>query len=574
MSAFGDSKRFERALPNFGAYAARSASTASPRSASQRSASPRSASQRSASSRSASPRSASPRSASPPRVSKPESPGDNEPPRKKRSHCPDGALSRGKPTFRRYISKVLHESGLKISGQGIGLLNKLVESIADDIWKTAILITQKNNRKTVGHRDASTAAVILVSRNLMQTFTPYVNKHLENYAVEARGDKSHPVTRSDRAKLNFSVGRVERLARAKHLRSHQRISNTCAVYVSTILEFITGEIIKEAEVVMQTTSKRILTARHFLLGISNNADLKCLVQSYNIINAGVVPDQLPVPRKARKSKTQSGGLVQPDEDSSCSEDDYSSDSDGHQQHGGDEYPPNITKAGIVRLMRRAGVERVGNMHNVSDDGAMTTYETSLSIVNDTLGLLLKATIAMLNHKKLKTIRVREVEDAIEILNSLKQSDVFKINLQGNCLSDINVKHTKHNRSPKSKSQNADGQVDDEPADDLVADGAPKRKYKSKPGVKARRDIRRYQNTVELLLQPTGFARAIRSECDDHNPDTRHSATALRFIQSIVENYLVGIFQDAKKLAVHANRKTLLAKDIVLTQRSSGIGSCA
>ena len=428
----------------------------------------------------------------------------------------------------------------------MGLLNKLVESIADDVWKTAILITQKNNRKTVSSRDANTATTILFTRKLMAQFTPYVQERLAQYVATSRGEKSHPVTRSDRAQLLFSVGRVERLARAKHLRSHQRISSTCAVYVSSVLEFITKAIIKESEAVMQTTNKKILTPRHFLLGIAKNADLGCLVQNYNIINAGVVPTHA-------ASRGQSGGASANEDDGDDEYDDVCN--DGEQQGGA--YPPNVTKAGIVRLMRRAGVERVGNMNS-------GTYETSMSIIDDALGLLLKATIAMLNHRRLKTIRVREVVDAIEILNELKQAEVFKINLQGNCLSDINVKHAKPNRSPRAKSQDAADE-------DLVADSAPKRK--SKPGVKARRDIKRYQNTVELLLQPTGFSRAIRYECDAHNSDTRHSATALRFIQSIVENYLVGIFQDANKLAAHAKRKTLLVKDILLTQRSNDLGMC-
>jgi histone H3/H4 len=483
-------------------------------------------------------------------VSPKRSPGSHdgsEPPRKKRPHCADGTLSSGKPIFRRYISQVLHGTDSKISGQGMGLLNKLVESIADDVWKTAILITQKNNRKTVGSRDANTATTILFTRKLMAQFNPFVKERLDQYVATSRGEKSHPVTRSDRAQLLFSVGRVERLARSKHLRSHQRISSTCAVYVSSVLEFITKEIIKESEAVMQTTNKKILTPRHFLLGIANNADLGCLVQNYNIINAGVVPTHA-------ASRGQSGGASANDEDDGY---EYDECNDGEQHGGKDGYPPNVTKAGIVRLMRRAGVERVGNMNS-------GTYETSLSIIDDALGLLLKATIAMLNHRRLKTIRVREVVDAIEILNELKQAEVFKINLQGNCLSDINVKHAKPNRSPRAKSQDA-------AEADLVADSAPKRK--SKPGVKARRDIKRYQNTVELLLQPTGFSRAIRYECDAHNSDTRHSATALRFIQSIVENYLVGIFQDANKLAAHAKRKTLLVKDILLTQRSNDLGMC-
>jgi histone H3/H4 len=489
-------------------------------------------------------------------------------PRKVKSICHE----RHKPLFRRYIAKILQEKQTKISGHGMSLLNKLVESIADDIWKTAILITQKSNRKTVGTKDANTAVKILFTQNLFESVSPYANEHLDSYVEDTPSDAdgsikgSKHVSRSSRALLTFPVGRVERIAREKHLRRNQRISNSCAVYISAVLEFVTNAIVYESEQILNVKGQKVLTPRHFLFGVSNNPDLKCLVQNYNIINAGIVPTpqlSASASTKAKKAKLQLGGDNEPLRPTSprmspkFDDSEDSDDPDDIAQEGGyEDIREDITKPGVVRLMRRAGVLRVGG----------ETYETTLSIIDDTLSVLLKATTALSKHKNLKTVRVTEVEDAIEILNLVRHSEVFKPNMQGQCMSDMSANSSVRNRSPKSKS-----------AGDDESEMVEANKRKAKPGVKVKRDIKMYQNTTDLLLQRTGFARAVRiteQTLNRHESsfDTRYGATALRLLQSIVENYLVGIFQEANKAADHANRKTLQVKDLVLAQFASGMCS--
>jgi len=172
------------------------------------------------------------------------------------------------------------------------------------------------------------------------------------------------------------------------------------------------------------------------------------------------------------------------------------------------------------------------------------------------------------HKNLSTVRVTEVEDAIEILNAVKRTEVFKINLQGQCLSDMSATKS-HHRSPKSKSADAgDASAPSSPRAELVA-ASPKRR--SKPGAKARREVKALQHTTDLLLQPTGFARVIRSTADAET--FRFGVTALRLLQSIVENYLVGIFKDAHVIASHAKRVTLTEPDMLLAQRTNGRDAC-
>jgi len=468
----------------------------------------------------------------------------------------------------------------------MGLLNKLVESIADDLWKTAILITQRSNRKTVGHRDAQTATRIFFTRSFYQevsdTVDPRVNEYIHSVKTSSGRqtvDRKHAISRNERAGLVFPVGRVERIARSKHLRIHQRISSTCAVYITAVLEHVANTVILASQASMELSEKRILTPRHFLVGISDHPSLKCVVQNYNIINAGVVPSAHTAIEKPRRKRSQTGGNDEYDEPE-CEyneefeggyddefeggyDDEYDDGRNGaYETSGGyvyDGIQHDITKPGVIRLMRRAGVQRVGS----------GTYETSLSIIHGALEMLLKATTAMTVHKRLSTVRAREVEDAIAILNEVSQVEIFKTNLQGPCLSDMSV--TKRNRSPKSKASASNEE------DGLVEDAPKRHKRPAKPGAKALRDIRHYQETSELLLQPTGFSKAIRQTGNVDVPvgqERRYGSAALRLLQSIVENYLVGILQEANLAAAHAKRKTISEQDIWMVQRANQLAICA
>jgi histone H3/H4 len=497
---------------------------------------------------------------------------ENSSPSKSKSRKVDCKIKR--PEFRRYIAEILKRNELKIRSSGMGVVNKLVESVADDLWKTAVLIAIKSNRKTVQTKDARTATQILLTRGLYAESEAAIETSLEQFernTKEARATvrgktgklQKKPLTRSERAGLVFSVSRVEKIGREKHLHSTQRVSNTCAVYISAVLEFITNSIIKSSE---ETRVKEIsLTSRHFLLGIASNTDLTCLLQDYHIINAGVIPTA-PLFEKKLKGKSRTLRLTGGEHDLGEQYDENGE----TEQEGGHRQPANydeatledkiridITKPGVVRLMRRAGVLRVGN----------DTYDASIDIIQHSLDTILKAVTALTLNKGRSTVGANEVDDAADILNAVKQTDVFKRYLQGPCIEDMSNKK-KNARSPKSQAGGAE--------ETELVDAS---KRRSRPGQKTNRDIKKYQKTTELLLQPTGFSRIVRliggtHEVKDGNDDYyRYRPSALRLVQSIVENYLVGIFQEANKAAAHAKRVTLLEKDIRLTVGANELSQC-
>jgi histone H3 len=102
-----------------------------------------------------------------------------------------------------------------------------------------------------------------------------------------------------------------------------------------------------------------------------------------------------------------------------------------------------------------------------------------------------------------------------------------------------------------------------------AEGGMKRKMRWRPGTVALREIKRYQKATTLLLPKAPFQRFIRSICDGIDGQLRFQSQALLALQEAAESYLTGLFEDTNLCAIHANRVTVMKKDLILARRLRG-----
>lgn len=91
----------------------------------------------------------------------------------------------------------------------------------------------------------------------------------------------------------------------------------------------------------------------------------------------------------------------------------------------------------------------------------------------------------------------------------------------------------------------------------------------RPGTVAFREIRRYQQSTELLMPKQPFERVVREIIQDFNKDLRCQPEALQVLQEATEAYLVGVFKDTNFSAIHARRVTITPKDMQLARRIRG-----
>ncbi|KEF61764.1 histone H3-like centromeric protein A [Exophiala aquamarina CBS 119918] len=107
------------------------------------------------------------------------------------------------------------------------------------------------------------------------------------------------------------------------------------------------------------------------------------------------------------------------------------------------------------------------------------------------------------------------------------------------------------------------------------DPIPRRKpHRFKPGTKALREIRRYQQSTDLLMLKLPFSRLVREIAQYILPfqvgqELRWQSQAIQALQEASEAFLVHLFEDTNLCAIHAKRVTIMQKDLQLARRLRG-----
>jgi histone H3 len=93
--------------------------------------------------------------------------------------------------------------------------------------------------------------------------------------------------------------------------------------------------------------------------------------------------------------------------------------------------------------------------------------------------------------------------------------------------------------------------------------------KARPGTVALREIRYYQKSTELLIPQQPFRKLCVQILRAKSDSCRLDLGALQALQQTAESFLVGLFEDAQVVAIHANRVTVKSEDLQLTRRLRG-----
>lgn len=100
-------------------------------------------------------------------------------------------------------------------------------------------------------------------------------------------------------------------------------------------------------------------------------------------------------------------------------------------------------------------------------------------------------------------------------------------------------------------------------------GGIKKPHRFRPGTVAVREIRKYQKSTDLLIRKLPFQRLVKEIAHEIRADTRFQSSAVLALQEATEAYLVGLFEDTNMCAIHANRVTIMEKDVYLARRIRG-----
>ena len=89
------------------------------------------------------------------------------------------------------------------------------------------------------------------------------------------------------------------------------------------------------------------------------------------------------------------------------------------------------------------------------------------------------------------------------------------------------------------------------------------------GLKALKEIKRYQSSTDILIRRLPFQRVVREIAQTIRTDLRFQSMAIMTLQEAGEAFLVGLLDQCNLCAIHAKQVTVMPKDIQLVQRIRG-----
>jgi histone H3 len=75
-----------------------------------------------------------------------------------------------------------------------------------------------------------------------------------------------------------------------------------------------------------------------------------------------------------------------------------------------------------------------------------------------------------------------------------------------------------------------------------------------------------QKSTSLIIPKTPFTRLCKEVLQQFNTEYRIQATAVAAIQEASEQFLTGMYEDCRLLAIHGKRVTIMPKDMRLVER--------
>ncbi|KAL9692120.1 hypothetical protein quinque_015901 [Culex quinquefasciatus] len=207
--------------------------------------------------------------------------------------------------------------------------------------------------------------------------------------------KGKAKSRSNRAGLQFPVGRIHRLLRKGNYT--ERVGAGAPVYLAAVMEYLAAEVLELAGNAARDNKKTRIIPRHLQLAIRNDEELNKLLSGVTIAQGGVLPNIqafVPLDRKQLLAKMTGRGKG----------------GKGLGKGGAKRHRKvlrdniqGITKPAIRRLARRGGVKLISGL----------IYEETRGVLKVFLENVIRDAVTYTEHAKRKTVTAMDVVYALK-----------------------------------------------------------------------------------------------------------------------------------------------------------------
>jgi histone H3/H4 len=212
------------------------------------------------------------------------------------NHCGNGSMSAGSPlvNYHMYIKMILKElkPTKKISKNALYQINQLLNLLAKAICEKAHFLNSKEIKsrvkKTISAREIQSSIRLILSGQLVRQAVSTATGSVVKFANAAKSEGRTSL--QAKAGLKFPVTRTSRFFK----KYNTRVGDSASVYLASVLEYITAEILD-----ISSNKDGILSSRALKLALDNDDDLKSLCKAlcFDIADGGVVPFFIPFRRK-------------------------------------------------------------------------------------------------------------------------------------------------------------------------------------------------------------------------------------------------------------------------------------
>lgn len=176
-----------------------------------------------------------------------------------------------------YIRKISHQvhPDLMLNGLFVNDLNHMAEALLVELVHATLEVIRACRRVTLGVREAKAATNIVLKGELKKNAKSEGTKAVTKFTlVEVSGNK---VPKASRAGLEVSPTRVKNFMEQVYKKEHQdlRCSETAAVFMAAVLEYLFVEILEVSGNVTKDHKKKKITTASMRQALETDKELRC-----------------------------------------------------------------------------------------------------------------------------------------------------------------------------------------------------------------------------------------------------------------------------------------------------------